>query len=248
MGVASGFLTPRHLGGDEMVKRAILALTATLLTASSVWAAPTVTVTRLSGQYYGSGGEFTLTPNLELKDLTAETGPYSSFCIEKSEYIYTHVTYDVSVAVEALTGGVNHGPTGPLGGDALSPFTAYLYTQFRNGTLAGYDYTVGIGRAASAGALQDVIWYLEDEAAKTWTDGDSSRQDQFYTAALSSGWTSIGNVRVLNLYNQGHLGDLRYKAQDQLVLAAPTVPAPGALLIGGLGTILIGGLRRRRML
>ena len=245
MGVAS---VSGELGGGYVAKRAIVVLTVAFLATGSALGVPTVTVNRLSGQYYGSGGEFTLTPNQDLRDITAETGPYSSFCLEKHEYIFTHMTFDVGVAVEALTGGVNYGPTGPLGGDALNPLTAYLYTEFRNGTLAGYNYTPGAGRAASAGALQDVIWYLEDEASKTWTDGDDSLQDQFFAAAIGSGWTDIGNVRVLNVYFPGHLGDLAYKAQDQLVLVTPTVPAPGAILIGSLGTLMVGCLRRRRML
>ena len=229
-----------------MAKRAILALTVAALLTGSAFANPTVMVNRLSGQYSGTGGEITLTPNQELQDVTAETGPYSSFCIEKMEYVYMYATYDVRLAVEAVNGGINYGPTGPLGGDALDPFTAYVYTQFRNGTLAGYDYTVGAGRAASAGALQDVIWYLEDEGGKTWTDGDDSLQDRFYTDAVNSGWTDIGNVRVLNLYLKGHLGDPCYQAQDQLVLAA--VPAPGAIILGSLGTLLVGWLRRRKVM
>jgi len=66
--------------------------------------------------------------------------------------------------------------------------------------------------------------------------GDRLRQDQFYTAALNSGWTGLGNVRVLNLCTHGHGGKQGYLKQDQLALV---VPRPGALLRDSLG------LRRR---
>lgn len=224
-----------------MMKKLTLALIVCLLTTTVVSADPSVRLTRISGYYSGNGGEFLLTPDDEFKSLTGETDPYSSFCLEKNEYVVPGTWYDVAVATEALFGGTKSGIPGPQGGDPLDPMTAYLYTQFRAGTLAGYNYTPGSGRSASAKALQEVIWYIEEEGAKTWTDGDTSLQNQFYAGAVQAGWDHIGNVRVLNMYATGHLGQAGYYKQDQLTI----VPVPGAALLGSLGLGLAGWLRRR---
>ena len=68
----------------------------------------------------------------------------------------------------------------------------------------------------------------------------------FSTSHASSRFTSsgvpIGNVRVMNLYEDVKLNGFR---QDQLC-RINVVPAPGAVLLAGLGTTLIGYLRRLR--
>ncbi len=221
-----------------------------LLLAGSAAASPVVAVTQIPGYYfYGNGGEFTLTPNADFQALTGQTGPFESFSLERTEFITPGATYDAQLNIEARLGGRNDGNPGPGGGDPLDARTAYLYSRFLAGALTGYDYAPGAGRSNSARALQDVIWYLESEAAGTW--GAGTLQDTFYTAAQEAvtlgDWTGLGNVRVLNLYATGHAGDLQYRAQDLLGTVA-TIPTPGALVLVGWGAGLAGWLRRHRRL
>jgi hypothetical protein len=200
---------------------------------SSTMATPTVLVQ--GGPYQaGSGGEFKATVVSEGFTGNPVGSVFQTFCVEKNEGLSLGSAYFAVVNTAAVAGGVGGGSPDPL-----DPKTAWLYNEFLNGTLAGYDYpnSTADGRIGSAGALQNAIWYLEDEI----TSLPAGLATSFYNLAVGSGARGIGDVRVLNLYSNERLTD---RAQDILCRITP-VPAPGAILVVGIGTAVVGWLRKR---
>jgi hypothetical protein len=168
---------------------------------------------------------------------------FQTFCIEYTEEFIPGGTYAVSMSGNAL-----YGHLGPPNGVPVTMGTAWLYSQFAAGTLSGYNYTYGSGRTASAGSLQQAIWYLQGENGGVDNSLVTLALNAVGAANLLHAANGAFDVEALNLGDPG-------AAQDQLVIVTDpiranlvAVPEPTTMVAGAgaLGLALLGIGRARR--
>jgi hypothetical protein len=133
---------------------------ASLLTASGVWAT-TVTVTRPSPGYsYADGGEFNINPNFNGSAYGSDValfGGFQTFCVQSAVNIpLPSVTCTVTLSQQDSS-------RRPLTAGA-----AWLYSLWATETALTPPYNYadtadGSGRQASANAMQQAIWLLQDQ-------------------------------------------------------------------------------------
>lgn len=178
-----------------MKKVCLLVVVGALIAAPKI-GATSVTVSEVSG-YSASGfdgGEFNMSPAYENASSYASSvlvnGGDETFCVQTSVHIVIPGTYNASLSQKDSQG------------TALTLGTAWLYEQFAEGILTGYDYSTSAAggnfssRAVAAEYLQEAIWDL---------------QGQSYTASLASYYVGIvtnhfGSLSATLVANNGTIG------------------------------------------
>jgi hypothetical protein len=230
-----------------------------ILFATNLHAAFDGTMTLSQGIYSsGVGGEFTA--------VTSGLGAFQTFCIEYNEEFVPGNTFDYNKNTGSVAGGVSgqdatDSHTG-LTMDNVSIGTAWLYSQFRAGTLtdnSANNYFTSGNRQSNAGILQNAIWFLEgeitvDQSANRYILEAESKLGKTL-AQLEVDSKGAYGVIALNLFNgSGYYtsatnpsGVTYHVNQDQLaIVPEPTTIFAGALLLLPFGAGALRILRKAR--
>jgi hypothetical protein len=205
-----------------------------VLFATNLYASFDGTVILTQGPYsYANGGEFTA--------VTTGLGTFQTFCIEYDQEFGPGYTYQYNQNTGAVSGDAGVDATDLKTGlpmDNISLGTAWLYSQFRAGTLTldtGLGTYFGASRNANAGELQQAIWFLEDETGGVNNGYVALAENKLgkTLAQIEADSNGAYNVIALNLFaggNDTHDTPGSF-AQDQLAIDPSFVPEPTTMRV-----------------
>ena len=210
----------RNLGRVFFLVPLLFALPASVAHADSIAVGDRISFEKVEGTTTGGGPFVGTIAGTDISFLT--------FCLQSERPLDFGPQYTIGGITDyAYWEDDNRGGDPITGRDPISSQTAWLYTQFRNGTLNGYD-----GSAGAMDSLQWAFWVLEDEE---WQVPDGAWKPlalhfiDLANQAVANGYSGIGDVRVLNLVSWDGID-----IQDQLALVTTPEPPTLALLICGL--------------
>ena len=211
------------------MKRTILAGLAVGAMVAACGTASAATLSILGkGNGSTSGGEFKV-------DVTGDNvSDFVTFCIELDEFINVPGgPYNYTASQSAELGGNNTNS-----GDPLSKASAWIFAEYTAGTIganltgAAATTWAGLNATGKADAVQNALWYLEEEIAtanflSTWAESN--------VAARTVANGGVIGVNVLNLTSSA--------GNHQSLLRVPD----GGMALGmlGVGLLAVGALRRR---
>jgi hypothetical protein len=169
--------------------------------------------------------------------------PFRTFCVELEQVVWVNGGSNFQYQI------ANIGLTTISGNKTLTDMAAWLYTHYRQGTLAAYNDAALTDRNALQCGIWKAMGYTDTDLKNRFGNGFQTVINAYNARPWANlfntdqNWSGVGSVRVASLvwgnYHQG--GKPGDPAQDQLVM----VPVPGAALLGALGLSLIGSLKRR---
>ncbi|HEX3718388.1 MAG TPA: hypothetical protein VH595_10515 [Verrucomicrobiae bacterium] len=118
---------------------------------------------------------------------TAYTG-FQTFCVQTGVDFTPGTVYNYSTSLASI---------GSPDAFSLSEGTAWLYSQFAQGILGGYDYTDPATRTTDAGALQAAIWELQGgQTYSGYPNGESG--NLYYDEAMTALGANLDTAATLS--------------------------------------------------